>query len=158
MKKCSKCKIDKSLTEFYKCKRSNDGYRYWCKVCFKSTNKSSRELNKKKLKIYRTNNKENITKNMSRWASENRDIRNTHHAKRRAAKLQRTVTWADKGKIKELYTKAKQLTIETGITHHVDHIIPLQGKTVSGLHVETNLQVITAYENLSKHNNFENNT
>lgn len=46
------------------------------------------------------------------------------------------------------------MTHKTGIRHEVDHIIPLQGRTVSGLHVETNMQVITRAENRAKWNHF----
>lgn len=76
-------------------------------------------------------------------------------AKRRSGKLQRTPAWADLKAIQAFYVEARRLTQVTGIVHHVDHIIPLQGKNVSGLHVETNLQILTAAENLKKTNRFE---
>ena len=74
--------------------------------------------------------------------------------KRKAAKLKRTPAWltaADYDRIAAMYTEAARLTRETGVVHHVDHYVPLQGKAVSGLHVPDNLQVITASENLKKH-------
>ena len=65
-----------------------------------------------------------------------------------------TPSWANKDKIKEIYTQAQTLTRDTGIQHEVDHIIPLQGKLVSGLHVEDNLQILTRKENRAKHNRY----
>lgn len=79
-----------------------------------------------------------------------------HHAgKRRAAKMQRTPAWADQDAIQAVYAQAKAMTDATGIVHHVDHEIPLQGRRVSGLHVENNLRVIPAVDNIKKHNSYE---
>lgn len=75
-------------------------------------------------------------------------------AMRRQAKRNAVASWADIDKIKELYVEARRLTEETGISHHVDHIIPIRHSLVCGLHVEHNLQIITAHENLTKSNKF----
>ena len=54
--------------------------------------------------------------------------------------------------IKLIYLEAREKTLETGIQHHVDHIIPLQNKNVCGLHCKDNLQIISAKENAEKYN------
>jgi hypothetical protein len=76
-----------------------------------------------------------------------------HSAKRRASKARQSPPWADHTAIKRIYTEAQHLSKATGIEYHVDHIYPLHGKLVSGLHVPQNLQVITASENLKKRQN-----
>ena len=73
-------------------------------------------------------------------------------AKRRAAKIQQSPTWADQKEIKEIYKEAVLITKATGIKHEVDHIVPLRGKNVRGLHVASNLRIITASENRKKSN------
>jgi hypothetical protein len=78
-----------------------------------------------------------------------------HANKRRAAKLKRTPSWADLEAMRGIYAEAARLTRDTGIPHAVDHIYPLQGKLVSGLHVSGNLQILTASENSRKRNHFE---
>ena len=73
--------------------------------------------------------------------------------RRKAAEKERTPAWLtkhDKWVMKEIYHLAKIRTEMTGIVWEVDHIIPLRGKEVSGLHVPTNLQVITKEENRKK--------
>ena len=72
---------------------------------------------------------------------------------RKANKIQRTPAWADKARIQAYYDVCAFFNEVNGYAkYHVDHIVPLQGKTVSGLHVHNNLQVIPAKENLSKGN------
>lgn len=72
--------------------------------------------------------------------------------KREADKLRATPAWADLAAIEEFYVLREQMTAETGVLHHVDHIIPLRGRSVCGLHVPCNLQVIPAAANLAKGN------
>jgi hypothetical protein len=88
----------------------------------------------------------------AKWSKTSAGKRNALTRKRVALKLQRTPVWADLEAIQVFYIEAARLTTGTGIPHEVDHIYPLQGKFVSGLHVETNLQIITRTQNRSKHN------
>jgi hypothetical protein len=60
-----------------------------------------------------------------------------------------------KEEIKNFYWLAKDLEITSGQKYHVDHIIPLQGDNVCGLHVPWNLQVLPADINLSKGNRYD---
>lgn len=76
-------------------------------------------------------------------------------AKRRASRIQRTPKWLtedDLWIIKEIYKLAADRTKLHGFSWHVDHILPLQGKEVSGLHIPANLQVIPWMDNIKKHN------
>lgn len=75
-------------------------------------------------------------------------------AHRNAAKLQRTPPWADHEWIDHAYFVAADMTAKMGEKFVVDHIIPLQGKLVSGLHIYENLQILSASENIRKHNRF----
>ena len=90
-----------------------------------------------------------------RWAKENPEKHNARCAARRAAKLQRTPAWADLEAIARIYAQARLMTIVTGWPHHVDHIIPLRGRSVCGLHVESNLQILPDDKNFEKSNKFE---
>jgi hypothetical protein len=81
-----------------------------------------------------------------------------HTAKRRAARLVRTPKWLTKqdfANIRKVYALAAELSKAYGFKWHVDHIAPLQGKNISGLHVVDNLQVIPANLNMAKSNRFE---
>lgn len=158
MKTCTKCKSEKSLSEFYK-RSGSDKYLSWCKQCKRESGKFWNERNKQKhselnRKWYEENKEHHLT-NSKHWyeANKHRKLETTTAREKRCVLA--TPTWADRELIKELYALAKKLTEQTGIPHEVDHVVPLQGKNVSGLHVENNLQVITAEENRRKSNKFQ---
>jgi hypothetical protein len=80
------------------------------------------------------------------------------NAGRKKATKQRTPEWLtdfDKLKMRCIYSVAAMLTRYNKEPWHVDHIIPLRGNMVSGLHVPSNLQVMRGVENISKKNKFE---
>lgn len=86
-------------------------------------------------------------------------IRKEPKSKTRARNYRRclkraTPKWANKAAIRKLYEEAKIMTRATGLLHTVDHVIPLRGETVCGLHVEHNLQVILHEDNVRKGNSF----
>ena len=89
------------------------------------------------------------------WREANKPIIAFHAANRRAILAQRTPPWLtddDIAGIRQYYWYADLLTVSTGVAHHVDHIVPLNGETVSGLHVPWNMQVLPAIENIKKGN------
>jgi len=100
---------------------------------------------KKKNKIYILKNKEKRNKYNKEYSSRNPHIQNAINAKRYAFKLNATPKFANLKKIREIYKNCPK-------GYHVDHIVPLQGKEVCGLHVEWNLQYLTPSENSSKSN------
>ena len=100
-------------------------------------------------------NKEQIkTKNYA-YRKENRHLVMAWNNSRRVIEKRATPAWANYEKIAEFYKQSIALTRQTGEEYHVDHIIPLRGKNVSGLHVQDNLQVIRACDNLRKGIRFE---
>ena len=104
------------------------------------------------LKQYRLDNKEYFTQ----YSKDNRSRILAHTRKRQASLLQRTPPWLDRVSFAEMeftYEYCGALR-SIGLKYEVDHIVPLQGKTVSGLHVPWNLQVISEQENRSKANSF----
>lgn len=104
-------------------------------------------------RAYYVANSEKVGVINRRWQLANPDKVKAAKAKRKSTKLHATPTWANAFFIDEAYALATLRTKMFGFMWHVDHIVPLQGKFVSGLHVENNLQVIPATENIRKSNN-----
>jgi hypothetical protein len=177
MKQCSVCQETKPFLSFHKQKSGPGGYRSACKDCRKGDHIDRYEANKEewnkrsvawraanpdKAKLthakFREANREQRNAYKSDWVQANRGHVNAYCVKRYAEKLKRTPAWLsefDKLKIECLYQLAAMRTRESGYIWHVDHIIPLQGKFVSGLHVPSNLRVIPAVENNRKYNRYE---
>lgn len=104
---------------------------------------------------WREKNPESQKENSRRYREKNKEKILIRNRQREIAEITAIPLWADKKSIAEIYITARRVTKETGIEHHVDHIIPLRGKTVCGLHVENNLQILTKEENLRKSAKFE---
>lgn len=103
-------------------------------------------------KAYRERNRDILREKNKAYAKANPAQVCARARKRQATVRQALPKWADLQAIKQFYVHAAQMTRETGIPHHVDHICPLAGKTVCGLHVAHNLRVVPAEVNLRKSN------
>jgi len=110
-----------------------------------------REINTK----WRDENREQHNATNREWNKNNKPRKAALQAKRKSVILQRTPIWdPDAHLIVAKYQLAAMLTQASGTPYHVDHIIPLQGKNVSGLHVFSNLRVIPGAENVKKSNSY----
>jgi len=127
-----------------------------------ATDKAQREAD---LENFLIRERESYTRNAKarslrhkEWSAKNRDRISYYASARRAAVIKRTPPWVSEEQLLEIlrfFTKARVLSEKTGIEHHVDHIVPLRGRKVSGLNVPWNLQVLPAIENLKKTNRHE---
>lgn len=112
-------------------------------------------LNPNSGKEWKTNNPEKVKAIKKKWRMNNQHKKNANYAGYRATKANATPLWLttiQKLEMETIYKEARIISNRTGIKHHVDHIIPIRGKGVTGLHVPWNLQIISAKENMSKSN------
>jgi AAA15 family ATPase/GTPase len=172
MKYCPKCNTNKDFSSFSKNKSRSDGLQGYCKECLKKINtdyliNNPDKLEEKKIKAGLYNKKEKVIqyqklyektqkgievrkKIFKKYKTTHKDKVNARNAERRAKLLNAMPKWANKQKILDFYVTAKALSMHTKTWYHVDHIIPLNGNDVCGLHCENNLQILTAQENLTK--------
>lgn len=111
--------------------------------------KSSREwyrANKERHRAYREVNREAIAARAAAWRMRNPHKARAATAAYRAAVLKATPRWADGNEIAKVYSAAVSQKLE------VDHVIPLRGEKVCGLHVHINLQLLGRKENARKGN------
>lgn len=167
LKECTKCSVVKPIREFHVSRVTKDGRAYRCPDCVNANGRKWREENPdayrlwsadKKAELHRRNrqwreqNQEHLSRSFAAWARANPDKINALVAKRNAAKKNALVPWANLEAVGAIYAEATRLTRETGVRHEVDHIYPLQGETICGLHWEGNLQILTKTENIRKKN------
>lgn len=167
---CKKCLKEKRPEFFNKNSRKANGKNSYCKSCQSETNKSWMQTNKLKRAAYEKSYKE-ATKDERKRGKKEWDLKNlewrkvyrklnshryaAHAVKRYVKEKLSQPLWLNKHQLQEIenfYWLAKDLAAVSGQTYHVDHIVPLQGKTVCGLHVPWNLQVLPSDVNISKSN------
>ena len=179
-KYCYKCQETKSFNAFGRNKSKKDGLSTECRECKRQGDKAYYNTNSEQVKQtvakYRNANPEKVSQVKHEWYKKNqqhvykksqnwkklnldsysqsqkkynllnKDKRNALFAKYRATKLKATPAWFEKDLVGTVYSKAKEWGFE------VDHIVPLQGKTVCGLHCWANLQLLDSSLNSGKRN------
>lgn len=178
MKVCTKCLINKPFVEFHKRHNRASGYVSKCKVCIKAysarwfeinryavlkqTKQAKREWYHKNRdraiatnKAYRASHKQVVIQQQKLYRDTHKEVFAYHAACRRSLKALATPPWLtdeQKQEIKQFYGLTKDLSWLSESPLEVDHIVPIKGKNVVGLHVPWNLQILPKSLNQSKGN------
>lgn len=169
MKTCNVCQEQKELSLFPKASTCKDGHRNYCKVCHQKRKEVWRKENISHVReVQRAWVEQNLEKSRAikrRWAKDNPEWQLENRRKARAENPQKfrasvsarrkrvqqsTPSWADMKAIRSFYENCPE-------GYHVDHVLPLRGKKVSGLHTIENLQYLLASDNMRKGAKFESN-
>lgn len=164
VKTCPKCGETKGSECFGRHAKRKDGLQVYCKRCTKALRddrqydkarwENSRELERARNLRYRTDNadalKASYRENARRRRAEFPDKVNATNKTRKATQRNAVPVWADRSQILMMYSKAREWSALLGVDLHVDHIVPIRGKTVCGLHTPDNLQILAADLNHKK--------
>lgn len=156
MLRCSRCEEDKPCEAFVRRKDAARGYEYNCKECRKSAAVKYRATGGNLLAARKWKAKNAEYVRAAALARQKANPAKASEARRayEASKIQATPAWTDRQKTAEFYELMQAWnSIWPDDPVHVDHIIPLKGKQVCGMHVHTNLQILRAVDNMKKHNN-----
>ena len=165
---CNDCEHLVSTGGFYKDKNSPDGLDYYCAGCRKKRKLARKGKDKSYFADYREKNlskRQEYSRQFNRqnkdyfsnWRDLNRGKTRAYSKKYYSRKSKATPAWLteeDHKVIESFYIHARDCELVSGEKYHVDHIVPLQGKNVCGLHVPWNLQVLPYDLNISKSNKF----
>lgn len=168
MKQCIKCKQTKTFDAFYKKNGTKDGFFQWCIACHKvitsarhadrrKTDPAFVKKESQKVLYWRKQNPDKYRDSTKAYIKNNLPKLTAKANAYRVRKVNRTPKWlsgSDLWMIQEAYDLAALRTKMFGFSWHVDHIIPLKGKNVSGFHVPSNLRVIPGVENQTKGNKY----
>jgi len=145
-KRCGECSKLLDFGEFYKNSKCKFGLKSYCKSCAKI-----------KARKYKEENGLEISFRLKAQRKKNKAKNNAYNAQWGARKARRSPPWVTENDLLQMwgiYELARIRTERTGTKWCVDHILPLRGKIISGLHVPENLQVITLEDNATKNNIF----
>lgn len=148
-------------------RRTSDGHCLQCEGVRQSTHKETRAKavvswrNSEKGRRWKEVNRERL---LAYWAERDAnpsprylELRRIYDANVKSKKRRATPPWLMEEHLLQIinfYREAARLTKATGVRHEVDHILPLNGKKVSGLNVPWNMQILTKSENARKGNRY----
>ena len=172
-KTCACCKLELPVENFSSSSTRKSGLHCYCKPCENEKSRAQYAKHKARKdaqnKRWYEENKQIRLLSQYAWQEKNKnkvsEIQKSYRKRnlskdcakvmrREASKINATPEWANNTRIQCYYSLAAMFNKNTEQKWHVDHIVPLRGKNVCGLHVDYNLRVIPAIENMKKGNRY----